>query len=247
MNTHKVKRSELEDIIIKSNSQYSAPADDMWHGSIIRSKDYYAIENEGFYVLDEGCLYDFYAESNVDAIFQNLVSRDDITKAFVPSYNPCFYDVAMKYASQSCVNTLVFEEVEEFEKELDLSFELVSSEDLNEMLALSKEYLGEAGEWLEPYYKQLIKSEGLYKFYKNGFVGFGEIRIYQGHANIGMNVSFLERKKGYGTQIITTLKSIANQRGYKALASTEVSNIGSIKTLEKCGFKVYHKIYEIKF
>ncbi|MGV8983171.1 GNAT family N-acetyltransferase [Clostridium sp.] len=111
--------------------------------------------------------------------------------------------------------------------------------------------IGMAGEWLVYYITQRINQGELILFRYNGeIIGTGETRpsiSSEGYANIGMTVSTDYRRLGLGSYIISTIRRITNERGYKAICSTDKTNIASFNTITKSGFVCYHKVDEIAF
>ncbi len=121
---------------------------------------------------------------------------------------------------------------------------------LEEMLAYF-ESIGMTGDWLSYYMTQRINTHSIILYrYNNDIIGTGEIRPSNSstdYANVGMTVSSDFRRRGLGSYILTSLRIQANEKGYKAICSTDNTNTASYNTIIKSGFVCYHKIEEISF
>jgi GNAT superfamily N-acetyltransferase len=241
-----VNRDDIKQLIDQTSNLYSAPADDMWHGSIIPANKHYLINDKGYVIVGDKCMYDFYYPGD-NEVFEKVISKLEIATAIAPSYYEPYYELCSSYGESTKIDSLLFKESEHCVSDQELSYELAKPEDIDFLLKFSKDQLDDEGDWLRPYLLKLIMNNGLYIFKDQDIVGLGEIREYQGVANIGMNVSKFHRRKGIGTSIICKLKEISNERGLKTVASTTLENTGSIKTLEKCGYSNYHRITEFSF
>lgn len=82
-------------------------------------------------------------------------------------------------------------------------------------------------------------------------VGAASLRHYMtvegmntwGHCGYGIRPS--ERRKGYATQVLKMLLEEAKKRGIRrVLIGAHASNIGSCKTIEKCGFSFVEEIQD---
>jgi predicted acetyltransferase len=101
------------------------------------------------------------------------------------------------------------------------------------------------------YYEDLIENDQLFVLYDNSsFLGIGEFRISKSngqYGDIGMVVAEECRRKGIGTYIITQLKQHCYYNKLKPVASCDIKNTASKKTLEKSGFISNHRIIRVSF
>lgn len=123
-------------------------------------------------------------------------------------------------------------------------------ENLNEILSYF-EGIGMTGDWLIYYMTQRINESGIMLFrYYGEIIGTGEVRpsiSSDGYANIGMTVAANYRRRGLGSYILSSIRRITNERGYKAVCSTSNDNVASFNTITKSGFVCYHIINKIIF
>jgi predicted acetyltransferase len=66
-------------------------------------------------------------------------------------------------------------------------------------------------------------------------------------ADIGMIVSPLYRKSGYGTFLLGKAKEIAIRIGKTPICSCEKDNLGSLKSIQKNGFRSIHQLLSVEF
>jgi predicted acetyltransferase len=88
----------------------------------------------------------------------------------------------------------------------------------------------------------LVSSSCLYAFAQDEIVGRLSLRhelndyLFNFGGHIGYVVVPAHRRKGYATQMLQTAKELAKTRGMnRVLLTCDVDNLGSQKTIEKCG------------
>lgn len=102
--------------------------------------------------------------------------------------------------------------------------------------------IGMTGEWLMSYLTERITKSELVLFRYNGkIIGTGESRpsiSSKDYANIGMTVSTDYRRRGLGTYIISQIRKMTNENGYKAICSTDKTNIGCTLTISNDNWSI---------
>lgn len=236
-----------------------APMDDFWEEGMLPSCQFYSIkENDiiGFFSLDqENVLNQFFLNdtSKYIEVLKIIILKKEVKRAYVSSYDPLLLEAVKKLSIKKIENTLLYMQnklvspIKPFE---DIENSIAQDEDLERAVEYSNK-VGIGGEWIIGYYQKIMRNNGLIIFtINNDIIGTGEIRpsiSSKEYANIGVTVSPYFRRKGIATYIINTIREIANKEGYTTICSTTIGNIGSQKTLNKSGFKAYHKIFEFQF
>lgn len=256
----KTEVSEIEELIQRYYKTLTAPMDDYWEEGIIPSCDFFTINTPktvGYLALDEdGTLLQFYVldTENYESTFKELIEKEEIQKAYAATSDELFYSTCKKYSSAINENTYLYTEDRHIITPLpfdDIIMRSAQMTDLNYILEYNDENVASVAPWLIYYYTKLILKNGLYLFIVKGeLIGTGEKRKSISNEtimNIGMTVSKKRRQKGVATYIINTMRVLSNNEGYKTICSTTFENIGSQKTLLKCGYRLYHKIDTMRF
>jgi len=236
----------------------TAPMDDMWEEGYFPACDFYIIKSDincGYFALDnEGVLLVFHVEDKLtaDDLFDYIIIHNNIQKAYVSTYDPIFYSQCLRYKKSISVNTLLYKQ--SYEISIPVPFDNIvvihaDKTDLDSTARFFREKVDISGDWIEPYLAKLIYNDGLILFKCNDeIIGTGGIRpsiSSKGYANIGMTVSKDYRRRGLASYIISTIKDICNKNNYLTICSTTSDNIGSQKTLTKCGYECYHHILTV--
>ncbi len=236
-------------------NQLTAPMDDFWEEGIIPSCDFYTISTSkiiGYYAVDdEGVLLQFYLvnTTNYDEIFKEVVLLQNIKRFYAATYDPLLYNACKKLNATQAENTYLYSQDTLYEPitPIDgITYRIATKEDVHTAVGYNESKLDETGLWLTGYYTKLIQKNGLYFFLLNGeIIGTGESRKSASSiniSNIGVTVSKDHRRKGIAEYIINTMRVLNNKLGYHTICSTTVDNIGSQKTLLKCGYTLYNRI-----
>jgi len=252
----------IEDMYRDKNISLTSPMDDMYELGIIPSCDFFEIEDEegicGFFATNnENIMLQFYVKDknreDISTIFDEVIKQNGIKKALCCSNDPIFYSLCENKSTNIVTNDYMFHEDKVVIKHMPFDGIIMDSAIINELdeIMLYFKGIGMADEWLLYYIKQRINQGELILFRYNGeIIGTGETRpsvSSEGYANIGMTVSTEYRKRGLGSYIVSTIRKITNERGYKAICSTDKTNIASMHTICKSGFVQYHTIDEINF
>ena len=259
---YKIERVNINDIKQIKSDYYrniTAPIDDFWDEGLIPSCDFYTIKDKnicGFFALDkENVILLFYIkdDSNLEDVFKYILDEKQISRAYVSSYDPLFFKACKSVNAEFNDNTFLYIQDKKVKSNAPVNgmkFREADMSDFDKVIEYT-EKINLGGEWLIPYYTRLINNKGLILFVLNEeIIGTGEIRPVinsKKHVNIGVTVSCDYRKKGVATYIINVIREISNIKGYKTICSTTIDNTGAQKTLAKCGYKCYHKIYTVSF
>jgi hypothetical protein len=260
--TNKVKMEQI-DLMFKDNyNNLTSPMDDMYELGIIPSCDFYEIEDEdglcGFFATNsDNVMLQFYVKDNarkdISMIFETVISQNKISKALSCTNDPIYHSLCEKQSTNIITNDYMFLEDEVVINPMPFDGIVMSYAIMDELDEVMSYFagIGMTGDWLAPYLTQRITQCQLILFrYNREIIGTGETRpsiSSKGYANIGMSVSIDYRRRGLGSYIISIIRKITNENGYKAICSTEKMNIGSFNTLTKSGFVRYHTIDEITF
>ena len=255
----KVNKNEISQMREDYYKNLIAPMDDFWETGVFPHCEFFSITEEnviGFFSLDgENILNQLYVmdQSKYKEILQYIITVKKITKAYASSYDPLFLEACKLFRIDISDNTLLYTEGIHHKPTNPIkciTYKVANSEDLEQAIDYSNN-AGIGGDWIIDYYKKIMKFGGLILFIKNNkIIGTGESRPSEkskNYANIGVSVGVDYRRKGIATYIINTMREMANSKGEKAICSTTTDNIASQLTLSKCGFTIYHKIYNISF
>jgi len=106
-------------------------------------------------------------------------------------------------------------------------------------------------EWLVGYIGGLIEKGEIFSLKDgNEIIGTCEVRksiTAPKYADIGMVVSPDYRRKGYGTYLLNKAKTLALEWGRTPICSCEKNNVGSIKSINNCGFVSMYQLLSIVF
>lgn len=237
-----------------------SPFDDYWAKGIIANGACYEIiqqEAIGYLITSpDNILLQFYLytnKKNEAAVFKKCIDLLEIKTAHISTYEPCYLGRCLDLG-------LSYDVIALFYKHTDMIHINKPLDDIKEVLAHSK-HLAEAVDYavseggprelLTVYYNSLLKMKGLY-IYKlnNKIIGTGELRTYSLStkiSNIGMTVSNHHRHKNIGSYILYRMTTLSYLNGLTPICGTDINNIVSQKTIEKCGYYPYHRALQVEF
>lgn len=238
----------------------TGPQDDMWE-AFTEYADHWALKEEdetiGYAcVNEENLLLQFFVLSpeiqHGITVFQQFLQQQNINKALIGTNNPACLSLAMHFQKKLEVHTYLFTDflhVTPVEKEGILRS--AGSTDLEKVVDFCHISMGGPKEWLTGYLGNLIAKEALFMFEDGAeILGTCEVRKSENNpavANIGMVVSATHRRKSLGTFLLGKAKGIAIQQGKQPICSCEKDNIGSLKSIERNGFRSLHQMLSIEF
>jgi len=238
----------------------SNPQDGMWdifrdngiHWKIVSDKEIigYAIINED----DE--LLQFYISSRFiskgEIIFKSFIDKVKVKTGIIGTNNLIFLSIALNFVKDLKVNTYLFRanyKVNIDEKEGVLK--ACKKEDIDRIVNFYNYSMGAPKEWLMGYIGNLINKTEIFSLENNSeIIGACEVRNSNSapsFADIGMVVSPDFRRKGYGTYLLNLAKNIAIEKGKTPICSCEKDNVGSVKSIQNCGFVSNYQLLTIDF
>ncbi|MBO3698102.1 GNAT family N-acetyltransferase [Roseivirga sp. E12] len=238
-----------------------APQDDMWESFLalatkieIRTSNQtigYACLNSENQVL-QCFIIERWLEHGKE-VFDQLINEFKVTSALVGTNNPVFLALAMPFQQSVEQNTLLFYDA--LESKLSNSekppVQLAWENDQDRLVDFYNDSTGAPKEWLNQYLGTLISRGELYFMTEEETIlGTSEVRNSETDltvADIGMVVSKNHRLKGYGAYLLGKAKELAYDQGRKPICSCEVNNVGSLKSIQKNGFRSIHRILKLSF
>ena len=247
---------------LKSEWQKSLTAsqDGMWE-SITNSSTHWEIQDEqqtiGYTCVDGGNrLLQFFVLPNWLteglAIFQQFIDQQNIKTALIGTNNPVGLSIAMHFQKSVKVDTYLFTDfVKSMPNEIDASFRLVMETDLPNLVEYFHQSMGAPKEWLKNYAGSLIEKKEIFVLEDGAeILGTCEVRKSKSDskvADVGMVVSPNHRRKGIGTFLLGKAKEIAIKWGRSPICSCEKDNLGSLKSIQKNGFRSVHQMLLMDF
>jgi len=246
----------------------TAPLDGMWHFGFVPMSQHF-----GFYIdealvgfcciNDEGYLLQFYLEPNnqttAEALFalitqQNSKVIGEVKGAFVSTAEPAYLSLCLDNSSIFKVNALMYQHAGMLStKQVEaISMQLVSEQQLNELVQFAMTNIGAPEAWLSGYYSNLIQRNELFGYWYEGeLLAAGECRLFDEHqteyADLGVIVAQSVRGQGIAAQVLNYLTSYASSNGLQSMCSTESANIPAQKAIANAGFVSANRIVQFEF
>ena len=259
---HKTSPSNLQNLKQEYVANITAPLDGMWE-IFANVADHYAILSDGdtvgyFAVSSEQKLMQFYLPRMSDSrqVFGDIVSRFNISGAFVSTVEPAYLSLCLDRQKAIVVNALMYnvednEPLGEIAFPKDCEFRLVTKGELKIAVAFAMDALGADEGWLTGYYSEHIEKEQLYGLWQGqALIAAGELRksaSQKPYVDVGMVVAPQCRKSGLATTILRQLRRLAREHRLNAICSTEYGNIAAQKAISRAGFTSSHRVLEITF
>ena len=237
-----------------------APQDDMWE-SFTDSATHWEISHKdkiiGYAcVNDENCLLQFFVlpicMPKGVSILKQFIDHQNIASAMIGTNNPMSLSIAMHIQKSVKVHTYLFTDILKTETDkVDGTFRVVESQELETIVDFYHESIGAPKGWLNGYLGNLVeKSEVFVLTNGDKILGACEIRKSESNpkvAGVGMVVSSEHRKKGIGTFLLGKAKEKAIAWNRLPICSCEKDNVGSLKSIERNGFRSMHQMLLITF
>ena len=250
----------LSPLKVEWRKSLTAPQDDMWEAFMKNSIHWeiklndkiigYACVNADNHLLQFFLVPEWMQEGI--SLFKQFINSQKIKKAVVGTNNPFFLTVAMHYQKSIKIDTYLFTEfVKGIVVETEGTLNLAKPKDLDKLVIFCHDSTGAPKEWLKEYINNLINRHDIFVFEKDTeILGTCEVRRNENNpliANIGMIVSPAYRRKGLGTFLLGKAKEMAIKRNKQPICSCERDNIGSLKSIQKNGFRSIHQILLMEF
>ncbi len=186
-------------------------------------------------------------------ILAQIVSQYEVTSAMVGTNNPVFLSLCMLLQKTAEPDTLLFYDAfESGSQAQDLPpIKLAWHDELKSLVTFYNESTGAPKVWLSQYLDNLIsRGELFYLSEEEEILGTCEVRNSDSDvsiADVGMVVAKDHRQKGFGSYLLGKAKELAYDQGRKPICSCEVKNVGSLKSIQKNGFRSIHQILKLSF
>lgn len=259
----KTNKDEIRNLTDQYFNYLTAPMDDMWELGIIGMSNYYKIilnNNEvGYFCIDDDnyLLQYFIIDSYLDKskeIFRYILEEYKITEAYVSTIEPRYLSLCLDFQKTVTTHTLLYKDMFNVTKNNPIKngeFHTATMEDFQKILDYSVKNIGSEGDWIEPYYKNIIKRKELFLLKsQDEIIGEGELRVsdkQKPYANLGVTVSKKYRKQGTASYILTYLKGLCYEQNLIPICSTTIENVGSQKAIKNAGLFAYNRILKVNF
>ncbi len=185
-------------------------------------------------------------------VLKAFIAERKIEKARVTTNNPNYLSTAMHLQKSSEVYGYLFANMVDAPlgncKDI---FRTAEEKDLASLVDFSHQTLDAPKDWLNDYIGGWIKKDGFFVLENDTeILGTCEVRINDENpsiASLGMVVSAQHRKQGLGTYLLGAAKAIALERGLQAICGCPKDNIGSLKAIQKNGFRIAHTDLLLRF
>lgn len=236
-----------------------APQDDMWAAFAAMASPF-MLRREGelvgcFSVNDEGELHRFYVrpavEDQAGELLEQVVAQHAIKAAMPSTVDPTFLSLCMDRSQGVEVKALMYQHVVDGGpvKVPITSMRLAVEADFDSLVAFERAATGAPLEFLNAYISARISAGELRMHEVNGEIaGIGELRddgVNAGYAHLGVIVGEASRGQGLGTSIMSYLVQEASRQGLTPLCSTDPSNVGAQRVIERVGFRARHRVLRV--
>ena len=252
--------NKLLNLQIEWRKSLVAPQDDMWESFMNYAAHWelqednqtigYACSNE-----ENGLLQFFLLPKWIQEgaeIFKRFIDKTNIKKAMIGTNNPACLSNALHHQKLLKVDTYLFTNyldsiIEENEKHVRPT----ESDELDKLVNFYHSSMDAPKEWLNSYLGNLNNKRELFVLEEGPeILGVCEVRRSESDssiANIGMVVSTQHRRKGLGTYLLSKAKEIAISWDKQPICSCEKDNIGSLKSIQRSGFRSIHQMLYMEF
>ena len=255
-----VDASELNQLKKAWLDTLNAPQDGMWeafmnfapHWLILIDKQIvgYACVDSNNYLLQFFVLPAWLIDG--PDLLKKFILEQNINHGIIGTNNPVSLSIAMHLQRSVSIHTYLFADYipsQSVSKKAKLI--TASKQDLERLVDFCHMCTGGAKSWLKEYIGDLIEKQEYFMLEKgNEIVGICEVRKSISNpavADLGMIVSPKFRKQGWGTYFIGKAKEIAIQWDRKPICSCEKDNIGSLKAIQRNGFRSVHQMLLVSF
>jgi RimJ/RimL family protein N-acetyltransferase len=271
-----IKQIESLEQLSQLKAQYFALSttalDSMWHFGFVPMANHFGFYEQSLLVgycciNSDGYMLQFYlspkAEAQAKELF-TLIAQDNspvigtIKGAFVSTAEPAYLSLCLDNSTAFEVNALMYQlstaVVSSIMKDSasSITMTLAEQSQLSDFVEFAVASFGAPEQWLNGYYSNLIQRQELLGYWQDGkLLASGECRLFDEHqaeyADLGLIVAESERGKGIATQVLLNLIDRASHKGLTAMCSTESSNLGAQKAINRAGMISSHRIVQFEF
>ncbi|MEM7584479.1 MAG: GNAT family N-acetyltransferase [Acidobacteriota bacterium] len=257
-----IDAAAFRDLQAEYLAQLVAPMDDMWAAFADQATPY-ALRWNGELagccaVDDEGRLLRFYVKPRFQLRSQELMRRvidaAGVKQLMVFTLDPSCLSTALDLVSASESPTveshsLLFALLSEPEGPGLEPVRMGELHDHERLIAFEQAAMGAPREFLEPYLRERLERQELLMFEEGDrLLCVGELRRdarQAGVAQLGMVVHRDARRQGLATRMLTRLVNQSREAELVPCCSTEVSNVGARRAIERSGFRARHRLLRI--
>lgn len=187
-----------------------------------------------------------------ETIFRQFIAQEKIEKGLVGTNNPMCLSIAMHVQKSVKVDTYLFTDyVKEATVERAGVFRMATEDELERLVDFYHKSMDGPEAWLTGYLGDLLAKGEIFFLEENGeILGACEVRRRASDptlADLGMVVSASHRKKGIGTYLLGKAKEVAYGWDKEPICSCEKENMGSLKSIQKNGFRSIHQMVLMAF
>lgn len=238
------------------------PLDGMWENAFfpmaIHSKIVHDKQSIGFCSINaEGKLLGFNVDDSAlqRAAFSQCIEELEPSGAFASTAEPAYLSLCADHQISMSVNALMYVENDEHQiapsTPSGTNVRAARPDDLEVAISFGVAAIEANREWLSGYFDERIKKNELFGLWAGTeLIATGECRMSPNQpqvADVGMIVGAGYRKRGLATFMLQYLRSIGRHKELELICSTESSNIGAQKAIERAGFVSRHRILEFTF
>lgn len=219
---------------------------------MIRTALFYTIESDqkqlGYCIVThDRTMLEFHLEkcymAEKEAIFTEVARELGIKGAYCKSFDHLFLSVCVQFFKDFSIDGFLFRDYINVPWEKDVCPDILArrgmAEDLDAILAINDGFF-ENREEVEIY----LKDDNLVLFEKGSeLVGCGLYqRVIAGKDDfdIGMMVNPCFRRQGYGSYIVSYMRTLCIEHNYRPICGCGYENVASRRCLEKAGFINMH-------
>ena len=242
-------------------AQLVAPMDDMWAAFADRAAPHALLvgtDVAGCCAVDEERrLLRFYVDPRFQqhsrALLRLALKEASATSMMVFTLDPNYLSVALDLASERAAgvesHTLLFRSVLDPEVAMVESLTWAGARDHGRIVDFQAAALEAPRDFLEAYVRERLERRELALFEEGSrLLCVGELRrdLQQpGVAHLGLVVRESVRGRGIGSRMLASLVERARELQLRPHCSTEVSNGGARRAIERCGFRADHRVLRV--
>jgi len=236
-----------------------APLDDMW-AAFADMATPHALLVDGQVVgccsIDEGGqLLRFHVQPRFSqhstGLLRLVLAELEVAHMMVCTLDPNALSTALDLSASVHCHALLYGSVGEPEGDGLDELSLAVPDDLARIVDFQVEATGMPREFLEPYGSVRLERQELLLHERDGrLLCVGELRRdprQSGVAHVGLIVHAEARGQGVGSAMLASLVSRSREAGLSPCCSTEVTNLGARRAIERAGFRAAHRVLHVEF
>ena len=239
--------------------QLVAPMDDMWaafadmadpHGLMVGN------DVAGFCCVDRNRrLLRFYVKPRYqhrsEKLLRCALRELDVACLIVYTLDPNYLSTALDIATHVASHSLLFSHATEPQAPALGPLRLAEADDHDSIVDFQALEIGAPRDFLNHYVGQRLERSEVLLYESDGdIICAGELRRDQQQAGISqlrLIVRKSDRGKGIGTQMLSSLVTRSRDEGLAPYCSTEITNLGARRAIERVGFRARHRVLRVEF